>query len=121
VEGVSSDAFDQIDPTVPPSGTGCVECLSAGGWWVHLRRCTACGHVGCCDTSPGQHATAHFRDSGHPVIVSFEPDEDWLWDYRDESMREAPVLADPQSHPGDQPVPGPAGAVPEEWEDQIHR
>lgn len=44
-----------IDPTVPPSGTGCVECDAAGGWWFHLRRCARCGHIGCCDDSPSQH------------------------------------------------------------------
>jgi hypothetical protein len=50
-----------VDPAVAPSGTGCVECEAAGGWWLHLRRCTQCGHIGCCDNSPSQHATAHPR------------------------------------------------------------
>ena len=57
---------DTGDRSPTPSGTGCVECLAAGGWWFHLRRCAACGHIGCCDTSPAQHATAHWRESGHP-------------------------------------------------------
>jgi hypothetical protein len=113
-------SIDGIDPTVPPSGAGCMECLAMGGWWFHLRRCTACGHVGCCDTSPAQHATAHFKESGHPVIASFEPGEDWMFDYRDEGVYEMPVLAGPQSHPADQPVPGPAGAVPADWQDHLH-
>ena len=65
-----------IDPTVPPSGTGCVECLAADGWWFHLRRCAQCGHIGCCDTSPSQHATAHAKATGHPMIRSFEPGEE---------------------------------------------
>ena len=52
-------AVPGIDPRAEPSGTGCVECLADGGWWFHLRRCTQCGHIGCCDTSPQQHATAH--------------------------------------------------------------
>lgn len=116
--GVSTEA---IDPTVPPSGTGCVECLAAGGWWVHLRRCTACGHVGCCDTSPSQHATAHWRESGHPVIASFEPGEEWFWDFEQEEGFEGPALADPQSHPTDQPAPGPVGAVPADWQDHINQ
>ena len=72
---------EAIDPNVPPSGTGCQECLEAGGWWFHLRRCTTCGHVGCCDSSPGRHATLHFHDSTHPVIESAEPNEDWRWCY----------------------------------------
>ncbi len=72
----------------PPSGTGCVECLAAGQRWVHLRRCTVCGHIGCCDSSPGTHATKHFRATTHPVIQSFEPDEGWYWCYADEVMIE---------------------------------
>ena len=112
---------DAIDPTVPPSGTGCVECLASGGWWFHLRRCTACGHIGCCDTSPSQHATAHWRESGHRVIASFEPGEDWCWDFDREEGFEGPTLAEPQSHPTDQPVPGPAGAVPDDWQDHVHQ
>ena len=45
---------NSLDPEVPPSGTGCVECLESGGWWLHLRRCTECGHIGCCDNSPSR-------------------------------------------------------------------
>ncbi len=77
-------AMEAIDPTVPPSGTGCVECLASGGWWFHLRRCTQCGHIGCCDASPSQHASHHAADEQHPVIRSFEPGEDWFWCYVDE-------------------------------------
>ncbi len=109
-----------IDPEVAPSGPGCVECEEAGGWWVHLRRCAACGHVGCCDTSPSQHATAHFEATGHPVMQSFEPGEDWFWDFTRSVGVTGPRLADPQSRPEEQPVPGPAGRVPEDWQDHIH-
>jgi len=70
-----------IDPTIPPSGPGCVDCESTDSWWLHLRRCAACGHVGCCDDSLNRHATAHAAASGHPVIQSFEPGEDWFWNY----------------------------------------
>ncbi len=111
---------DGIDPTVPPSGTGCVECDAAGGWWVHLRRCAACGHVGCCDSSPSQHASAHFRDTGHPVMTSFEPGEDWFWDFEREVGLAGPALAAPTAHPDDQPAPGPAGRVPADWQDHVH-
>ncbi|MFL6152841.1 MAG: UBP-type zinc finger domain-containing protein [Ornithinibacter sp.] len=109
-----------VDISVLPSGTGCVECEAAGGWWLHLRRCATCGHIGCCDSSPAQHATAHFHGTGHPVITSFEPGEDWFWDYRDESMLDGPALAPPTSRPGDQPAPGPRGRVPTDWRDHIH-
>lgn len=109
-----------IQPDALPSGTGCQECETAAGWWVHLRRCAACGHVGCCDTSPSQHATAHHRATGHPFIQSFEPGEDWFWDYRAETYLNGPELVAPTSHPEDQPVPGPAGRVPDNWRALIH-
>jgi hypothetical protein len=111
----------RFDPTVPPSGAGCVECLASDGWWLHLRRCAACGRVGCCDSSPGQHATAHFRETGHPVVQSFEPGEDWFWDFESEAHVDGPALAEPTSRPADQPSPGPAGAVPDDWRRQLHR
>lgn len=111
---------EHVRPEVPPSGAGCVECDEGGGWWVHLRRCTECGHVGCCDSSPGQHASEHYRASGHPVVQSFEPDEEWGWDYARERVLPLPDLAPPTSHPDDQPTPGPAGRVPDDWEDQVH-
>ena len=109
-----------IDVSVPPSGTGCTECEQVGGWWFHLRRCALCGHIGCCDTSPAQHATAHAVSRGHPLITSFEPGEDWYFDYRDQSLYEGPHLAPPEHHPLDQPAPGPAGRVPPDWQAHLH-
>jgi ubiquitin-hydrolase Zn-finger-containing protein len=76
--------IDTIVADVAPSSNGCEDCLRIGGHWMHLRRCTACGHVGCCDSSPMKHATAHFHESGHPIVQSFEPGEDWLWCYADD-------------------------------------
>jgi uncharacterized UBP type Zn finger protein len=69
---------------VPPRAPGCEECLKRGSPWVHLRLCLTCGHVGCCDSSPGRHATKHFHQAGHPVVASFEPGERWAWCYVDE-------------------------------------
>lgn len=110
-----------IDPSVPPSGTGCVECEAAGGWWVHLRRCAQCGHIGCCDTSPSQHATKHAKATGHQIIRSFEPGEDWFWDYSSDQMYSpGPALAPPEHHPADQPVPGPRGRVPADWQSHLN-
>jgi hypothetical protein len=109
-----------IDPSVPPSGDGCVECLESGGWWFHLRRCARCGHIGCCDQSPSQHASAHATANGHTVIRTFEPDEDWFYDYAADDYAEGPELAPPLHHPLDQPVPGPAGKVPEDWVDRLN-
>ena len=69
---------------VTPSAEGCEDCLRIGAWWVHLRLCQTCGHVGCGDESPNRHATAHYGETGHPVIRSFEPGENWLWCFVDE-------------------------------------
>ena len=103
-----------VDGAAPPSGTGCAECEAAQGWWVHLRRCAACGHVGCCDSSPAGHATAHATATGHRYIQSFEPGEEWFFDYRTGEVLDGPALQGPTSHPADQPVPGPAGRVPDD-------
>lgn len=80
---MACDHLVGIEP-VPPRSSGCEECLKAGMQWVHLRLCLTCGHVGCCDSSPGHHATKHFQSSGHPVIASFEPGERWAWCFVDE-------------------------------------
>lgn len=111
-----------INELVPPSDVGCTECLAGAepGWWLHLRRCAACGHVGCCDNSPSQHARRHFEETGHRVIQSFEPGEDWFYDYQDRASFDGPDLAPPTSHPADQPVPGPAGRVPADWRSELH-
>jgi hypothetical protein len=109
-----------IDPTVAPSGPGCVECTETEGWWFHLRRCARCGHIGCCDSSPSQHASRHAAESGHPVVQSYEPGEDWFWDFVAEEGFEGPTLAPPHHHPLSQPVPGPAGRVPWDWQARLH-
>jgi CPA1 family monovalent cation:H+ antiporter len=57
----------------------CATCLAEGTRWVSLRQCLECGHVGCCDSSVGKHATAHFHETLHPVMQSAEPDESWRW------------------------------------------
>lgn len=112
--------MEHIDPAVPPSGTGCLECLATDGWWFHLRRCARCGHIGCCDTSPSQHASRHAAETGHAVVRSFEPGESWFYDYAADEYVHGPALADPQHRPLDQPVPGPAGRVPDDWESRLN-
>ncbi|MDR6520609.1 putative UBP type Zn finger protein [Variovorax paradoxus] len=74
--------LDQIH-SVTPSSQGCEDCLRIGGRWVHLRMCLTCGHVGCCDSSEHKHATKHFHMTGHPLVQSIEPGEDWRWCYVD--------------------------------------
>ena len=111
---------DLIDPTASPSGTGCEECEQLGGWWFHLRRCAACGHIGCCDSSPAQHASAHVHTADHPIVTSFEPGEDWFYDYRTDDFVQGPDLAPPLHHPVDQPAPGPRGRVPADWQLHLH-
>jgi hypothetical protein len=71
---------------VTPSAEGCEECLAIGDRWVHLRICQICGHVSCCDSSKNKHAMGHFHATGHPVVKSFEPGEDWLWCYIDKTF-----------------------------------
>jgi hypothetical protein len=69
-----------------PRELQCDECVKVGGRWVHLRTCQICGATHCCDSSPGRHATAHYRTSGHAVIASAEPGERWLYCYQDDSF-----------------------------------
>ena len=86
----SCQHVDQIRDVEPSTLRGCEDCLKIGGRWVHLRICLICGHVGCCDQSPNRHATKHFHATGHPIIQSFEPDEDWLWCYVDHLLMAPP-------------------------------
>ncbi|MFW5469359.1 Na+/H+ antiporter [Knoellia sp. CPCC 206435] len=76
----------EADCAVPSSAGGCEQCLREGLAWVHLRICTRCGQVGCCDSSPGQHASKHFREEQHPVMRSLEPGEAWRWCFVDEVL-----------------------------------
>ena len=77
--------LDLCDPTPTPlTPEGCEECLRDGLEWVHLRLCLTCGHVGCCDSSVGEHAEGHYAETSHPVMRSFEPGEAWRWCYVDE-------------------------------------
>lgn len=86
--------------TVTPRAAGCEECLRTGSWWVRLRLCRTCGHVGCCDDSPNRPATKHFHATGHPIIEGYDPPEGWGWRHIDETMVELP---DRTPHPG--PIP----------------
>ncbi|MDT0328431.1 cation:proton antiporter domain-containing protein [Nocardiopsis lambiniae] len=88
---------DMIRPVLPKS-TGCTECLQQGRLdWFHLRMCTTCGFVGCCDDSPGRHARSHADAMGHPVIRSVEPGETWAWCHLDSTV------IDPARHPSERP------------------
>lgn len=80
--------LEQSHEAKPTSPNGCEECLAIGQQWVHLRLCLWCGHVGCCDSSIGKHATAHFQETKHPVIRSMERGENWRWCYLDDVMTE---------------------------------
>jgi uncharacterized UBP type Zn finger protein len=76
--------LDQIQDVQPVTPGECGECVKLGDPWVHLRLCLTCGTVGCCDSSPNRHASAHSRSTGHPLAQSQEPGEDWIWCYVDE-------------------------------------
>lgn len=73
-----------VDYGPAESATECDDCVAEGSTWVHLRRCLECGHVGCCNSSPSKHATAHFTATSHPVMASAEPGEAWAWCFVDE-------------------------------------
>lgn len=83
---MTCEHLEQLQPVEPTSPRGCEQCLASGQQWVHLRLCMSCGHVGCCDSSPGRHATAHARTTGHPVVQSFEQNEDWAYCYPDDAV-----------------------------------
>jgi hypothetical protein len=112
--------IEGINPHSKPKGTGCEECLATGGWWLQLRRCAECGHIGCCDSSPGQHAEEHAVLTGHPIVASFEPLQNWFYDYRRGKIVKGLRLAPPRWRPETQPAPGPEGKVPEDWESLLH-
>jgi hypothetical protein len=77
--------LDTIKVTeLPAAVDGCADCLREGGVWMHLRICLQCGHVGCCDDSPGRHASRHAAGTGHPIIRSLEPGEEWSWCFDDQ-------------------------------------
>jgi len=82
--------LNQITLTVPPAsekaGAVCPECVAMGSRWVHLRICLTCGHIGCCDSSPNRHARQHWQTSGHPIIGSMEPREDWTYCFADDEF-----------------------------------
>jgi hypothetical protein len=84
---------------VTPSARGCEECLRMGSPWVHLRLCRACGHVGCCDSSPHRHATKHFHATGHPIIEGYDPPEGWAWCFVDEQVLDLGDDTTPQVGP----------------------
>lgn len=109
-----------IDTRAKPSGTGCRACGETGGWWFHLRRCAQCGNIGCCDSSPSQHARRHAEESGHPIVRSFEPGEDWFWNFATNRPTLGQELEPPAHHPRSQPTPGPAGLVPPNWRSLLH-
>ena len=87
-------------PRVP---IACEECLKEDTRWVALRQCMACGHVGCCDSSPGKHATKHFHQTHHSVMRSVMPGERWTWCYVHEvggelASASAAFKKEPQHH-----------------------
>jgi uncharacterized UBP type Zn finger protein len=77
---------------LPESIDGCEECLQSGDKWCHLRICLSCGHVGCCDSSPNRHATKHADATGHAIMRSVQPGEDWAWCYVDRMMMRVPQV-----------------------------
>src|SRR5215218_2594669 len=100
-ETTMAESCTHLDTTldVAPSSDGCEDCLRIGARWVHLRLCMACGHVGCCDNSPNKHATAHWHETDHPIVRSYEPGENWWWCYADDLGFELDGAEPAASHP----------------------
>jgi uncharacterized UBP type Zn finger protein len=73
---------------ISPKKRLCDKCVKLGDTWVHLRVCQTCGEVNCCDSSKNKHATKHYWETGHPVVISAEPGEKWAWCYGDEMFVE---------------------------------
>ncbi len=85
--------LDHVHVTeLPDAVEGCADCLAEGTPWLHLRICLECGHVGCCDSSPQRHASGHAGASGHPLMRSIEPGEDWSWCFADELALRIPAV-----------------------------
>ena len=83
---LGTDSSADPAPDTQP-GSLCPDCREQGSdVWAHLRMCVECGHVGCCDSSPHRHASAHHEATGHPVMRSFEPGETWRWCYVDRRL-----------------------------------
>ena len=93
---MSAHACTHLDEVVvrelPAEVAGCEDCLASGGKWLHLRICLTCGHVGCCDDSPGKHASAHAAADDHPLIRSLEPGEEWCWCFADDLAMRIPQI-----------------------------
>ena len=86
IQAPCAHAAEATVTSVERPAAGCEDCLAMGGRWVHLRVCLTCGRVGCCDSSPGRHATRHYHTTRHPIITSAEPGETWVWCYADEAV-----------------------------------
>ena len=92
--------LDTIELTeLPAEVAGCEDCLVEGTAWCHLRICLTCGHVGCCDSSPRRHASAHSQSSGHPIMRSIQPGEDWSWCFVDQVAMVIPQIEGQTSIP----------------------
>jgi hypothetical protein len=80
--------ISEIDKIKRSKRRECEECVKIGAAWVHLRTCQDCGATLCCDSSPNRHASKHARSSGHHVIASAEPGEQWLYCFADDAFVE---------------------------------
>lgn len=85
---MSCQHIKEITTLKEPKECACEECRKHGGHWLHLRTCQTCGVTLCCDDSPKKHMTQHFHETGHPVIISAEPGERWMWCYVDSAFVE---------------------------------
>lgn len=88
MENEQCEHIQSLTELKQPTTPECEECIKTGSSWVHLRTCQTCGVTLCCDSSPHKHMTKHFHRTGHPVVISAEPGEKWIWCYVDEVFAE---------------------------------
>ena len=85
-EQVECEHIEAVEIIKKPKAHECEECVQLGDPWVHLRTCQTCGVTLCCDSSINQHASKHAAAHNHPVVISAEPGQRWLWCYIDKEI-----------------------------------
>jgi monovalent cation/hydrogen antiporter len=81
LSGDTCEHVHDVNPDLPAPQGVCEDCVKEGTSWVHLRQCSICGHVACCDSSVRRHARRHWHATGHAIMHNAEAGPDWMWCY----------------------------------------